>query len=150
MNDISGYKIEQAVSAWQSARSRLLAEDADLAHDEAALSALLGPEEGDVRDILARLLRGARHAASQAVAASDMAADIKAREARFKARAEAMRGTAFAIMDAIGERKIELPDLTATIRAGTVSAQITDETAIPEEYIRVTHARRTRPQSWPI
>src|SRR4051812_42249540 len=108
----SGYRIEQAVSVWQSARARLLADDGDLAHDEAALVDLLGTETGDVRNILERLLRATLHAEDMAAVASERAATIKGREARYKSRAQHMRATAFAIMDVIGERKIELPDLT--------------------------------------
>lgn len=140
MDAPSGYRVEQALSAWHSARSRLLTEDADLAHDEAALSELLGSEEGDVRDVLARLLRAACMATLMANSAGEMANEIKARQDRYKRRADSMRGTAFAIMDALGERRLELPDLTASIRAGTPSVIITDEAALPAEYIRITKA----------
>ena len=132
----SPYAIEQAVSAWMSARARLLHDDPDLAGDEAALAAMLGPEEGDVKEILARLLRAAQHAKDMAEQAHQHGARIAARQKRYAARAEGLRGTAFAIMDAIGERLIELPDLTAAIRAGGVSCVITDPDALPDEYVR--------------
>lgn len=139
MNDApSGYRIEQALSAWQSTRARLLTEDADMAQDEAALSALLGPAEGDVRDILARLLRGAQHARDMADAASERVDQVRARQERYKRRAEQMRATAFAIMDALGERKIELPDLTASIAGGRQSVVIVDETAIPDAFVKIS------------
>lgn len=136
----SSYAIEQAMSAWQSARARLLADDPDLAGDEAALSGLLGPESGDVKDILARLLRASQHAKDMAELAHEQAARIAARQKRYAARAEGLRGTAFAIMDAMGERRIELPDMTVTIRAGGVSCAITDADALPDEYVRITRA----------
>jgi hypothetical protein len=94
----SAYRTEQAVATWQSLRARLLAEDPELATDEAALSDLLGPEEGDVRDILARCLRAAVHAESMEDAAKARAADIAARAKRFGARADSCRGAAFALM----------------------------------------------------
>lgn len=136
----SAWAIEQALSVWHSTRQRLLAEDTDLAHDEAALTAMLGDAEADVQTILQRTLDGALHAASMAEAATTRANDIKARADRYKRRAETLRGMAFAIMDAIGERRVELPHLTATIRQGTPSAVITDDTAIPEDYVRTTRA----------
>jgi len=145
MNEIrpvSSYKVEQALSAWQSARSRLLSEDAELAHDEAALQLLLGDAEGDIQDILARLLRGAVHAGAMASAAADQIDAIKGRQDRYKRRAESMRATAFAILDAIGETKVELPDLTASIRKGTQSAMIVDEAAIPDKYVEIVTTRK--------
>ena len=139
MNEIrppSGYRIESALAAWQSARSRLLAEDPALEHDEAALVDLLGPEEGDVNDVLARLVRGAVHAEAMADAAAERIAAMREREARFKARAQAMRGTAFAVMDAVGLRRLDLEDVTASIRAGQPSVQVTDIDAVPPIYVK--------------
>ena len=139
MNEIrppSGYRIESALAAWQSARSRLLAEDPALEHDEAALVDLLGPEEGDVNDVLARLVRGAVHAEAMADAAADRIEAMRERERRFKARAQTMRGTAFAVMDAVGLRKLELEDVTASVRNGSQSVQVTDIDAVPPIYVK--------------
>lgn len=139
MNDApSGYKIEQALSAWQSARQRLLTDDLDLAHDEAALAELLGEETGNVQDILARLLRAAVHAASMAEAAGVQIEAMTGRRDRYRRRAEAMRATSFAMMLAIETPKITLPDLTASLTAGRPTVGITDENTIPDEYIKVT------------
>ena len=137
-----GYKIEQALSSWMSARARLLSEDAELAHDGAALTELLGTEDGNVQDILARLLRAAVHATSMASAAADQIEAIKGRQDRYKRRAEAMRSTAYAVLDAIGQVKVELPDLTASIRKGTQSAMIVDEAAVPDIYVEVVTTRK--------
>lgn len=134
MKTPSPYQIEQALSAWMSARARILSDD--LASDEAALAEMLGPETGDVMDILQRLLRGAMHAKDMAEAAGDRIEEIQARRDRYRRRADTMRGVAFSIMDAIGERKIELPDVTATIAAGRQSVVITDEAAIPDQFVR--------------
>jgi hypothetical protein len=133
----SAWKIEQAMATWQAARSRLLEEDAGLAHDETALTELLGSETGDIDAILARLLRGARHAKSMADAAAEQIEDMQTRKQRYQRRAESMRATAFAIFDAIGRAKMELPDMTVTIRAGQPSVIVTDEDAIPDIYVRV-------------
>jgi hypothetical protein len=141
MNEISrppsGYRVEQAMAAWASARGRLLAEDSGLEGDEASLDELLGAAEGDVEDILARLLRAARDAKAMAEASAGLIEDMQARKARFARRTEAFRATAFAILDALGRSKVELPDLTASIRAGQPSVQITNEDEIPDLYVRV-------------
>jgi hypothetical protein len=138
----SGYKVEVALSAWHAARARLLAEDPDLEHDEAALIDLLGPEEGDVQDVLTRLLRGAVHAETMAQAAAERAAAIKAREKRYTNRAQSMRGTALAILDDTGIRKLELEDLTASVTSGREKPEITDLDAIPELYVVTETVRK--------
>ena len=132
----SGWKVEQALSAWQSARARLLNDDTDLAHDETALAALLGDEAGSIDEIFARLTKAALHAKAMAEGAGTMIDDLRARQDRYKRRHEQFRATLFAIMDAIGEKKRELPFATLSIKAGTMAAVITDETALPEQYIK--------------
>ena len=131
----SGYRVEQAISAWMNARSRLLTEDADLARDEAALAELLGDEAGDVKSILLRLIRGAIHAETMAKAAHEQMEALKGRQDRFKARGQTMRQTAYQIMEATGETKIEEPDFTVSIRKSPQTAMIVDEAAIPNIYV---------------
>ena len=146
MNDVthppSGYAIQSALSAWQSARMRLLAEDPSLEDDEAALIELLGPLEGEVEDILARLIRGALHAEDMCDAAKARAGLIKGRADRYQHRAETMRATAFAIMDSIGLRRFDREDLTASIRQGTPSVEITDEDLLPDAFVEVETIRK--------
>lgn len=139
---VSSYKIEQAMSAWLSARARLLNDDADLARDENALTELLGDETADVESILARLLRGALHAEAMAAAAGEQVENLKSRQVRFKARGQAMRSTAFEVMEAVGRSKVELPELTASIRKGQQSAMIVDEAAIPDIYVEIVETRK--------
>ena len=150
MNDIphtprsapSGYAIQAALSAWQSARMRLLAEDPSLEDDEAALVELLGPEEGAVEDVLARLLRGVLHAEDMCDAAKARAALIKGRADRYQHRAETMRATAFAVMDQIGLMKCELPDLTASVRSGVPKVEVVDEALLPEAFVETRTIRQ--------
>ena len=142
MNEItrpppSGYRVEQAMAAWQSARARLLSEDSALEHDQAALDDLLGDAEGDVEDVLARLLRAARDAKAMAEASAGLIEDMRARKERYQRRNEAFRSTAFSILDALGRSKVELPDITASIRAGQPSVQITNEDEIPDLYVEL-------------
>lgn len=142
MNDgPSGYRIEMALAAWQSARARLLNEDPALENDEAALIDALGPEEGDIRSILTRLLRGALYARDMQSAAKvrkQMTAD---REARYKARAEFMMTAAFNIMQVTGERRFELPDLVASVRLGPKSVFVVSEDDLPDMYWRTVTER---------
>jgi hypothetical protein len=140
MNEIrppTGYRVEQALSVWAAARARLLAEDSGLEHDEAALEELLGAAEADVEEVLKRLLRAARDAKAMAEASAGLIEDMQARKARFARRNEAFRATAFAIMDTLGRTKVEMPDLTASIRAGQPSVQIVNEEEIPDIYVHM-------------
>lgn len=145
MNEISrppsGYAIEAAITAWHAARQRLLLEDPSLEDDEAALVELLGPEEGDVQDVLARLIRGAVHASLMADAAQKRIDTMIGRLERYMGRAATMRATAFAIMDSVGLKKLELEDATASIRSGNPKVTITDLDALPGIYVRETVKR---------
>jgi hypothetical protein len=140
-NAPSGYRVQQAVSTWQSARARVLA-DEEIAHDDAALTAMLGPEDGDVRDILARLLSVAQHATKMADGASEMIADLDTRRHRYKRRAEWSRGVILAIMDVLGEKKAEFPHGTVSVRAGLPQVHPTDEDAIPDRFFKTTTVRK--------
>ena len=143
MNAPSGYRIEAALSAWQSTRARLIADDPSLANDEGGgIDELLGPEAGDVKDILSRLLTAVQHAEAMADGAAEMITNIQARQKRYKARAEQFRGTIFAILDAIGERKAEFPHGTISIGKARDVALITDEAAVPDEYATEVTTRK--------
>jgi uncharacterized protein YgbK (DUF1537 family) len=133
----SAWRVEQAMAAWQSARARLLADDSGLEQNEAALEELLGTAGGDIESVLARLLRAARDAKAMAEASAGLIEDMRARKERYQRRNEAFRGTAFAILDALGRSKFELPDITASIRAGQPSVQITNEDEIPDLYVEL-------------
>ena len=140
MNEIrppSGYCIETVITAWMAAREGLLESDPSLEHDEAALAELLGPVEGDVDDVLARLLRAARHAKSQAEALNGMLDDMRAREKRFLDRAAALRTTALTIMQTMDWAKKEYLDMTASVLAPRQSVKFTDEDAVPDLYAEI-------------
>jgi len=51
-------------------------------------------------------------------------------------------GNAFAMMEATGLRKLELEDVTASVRNGTPSVEITDLDAVPEIYIETVITRK--------
>ena len=134
----SAWQIEQAMSSLMSGRAALLANDPDLAADEAAMSDALRAETDDVFTLLHRMLRASVAARSMADAAEEMAANITARRDRYKRRADALRSTVFAAMDALGIPKIELPDITASIAKGRSRAIVTNELDIPDEYTLTT------------
>lgn len=136
----SPYALEQAMSALLATRQRLLQEDPDLASDERLFSDMLEGESGDAMDILHRVLRSAVYAEDMADAIGSRIDDLKVRHARFVGRSQALRGAAFAALDALGLPKLELPDLSASVRAGQPAVVITDEAALPDEMFRTTRA----------
>lgn len=138
----SAWKIEQAMAAWQSTRARLLHEDPSLEGDEAALAEVLGPVDGDIDTILARVLRAKVHAESMKDAAKARRVSIAEREKRYENRETTLRGLAYAIMDTMGKRKVELGDLTANIRSGKKSVMITDIQKVPDVYVETVTERK--------
>jgi hypothetical protein len=137
----SGYIVERVMSRWMEARDRLLRADPTLEHDEAAMIEALGPEEAERQEVLARLLRSAQHARDMSMAADERAKDIMGRRDRYRRRAEALVGSALGIMLDTGERRVELPELTASIRRNPESVLPVDEAEIPDEYWRVVTTR---------
>jgi hypothetical protein len=135
MND--GYKIELALSVWQSARARLLMEDESLEHDQQALEEILGQETDVVEDALARTVRAAVFAKSQAEAAGKMIDDLQVREKRYANRAQSLRATALAIMMAMEWQKRDAPDFTVSVLAPRPNVKITDEAAVPDLYAEI-------------
>lgn len=136
MNGPSPFQLEQAMSVLMAVRSRLLEDDPDLADDERLMADMLEGETGDAMEVLHRMVRASLHAKSMAEAAKLRAADIAARAERYARRDAALRGGVFAAMDALQLRKIEQPDFTAGISAGTAGVVITDETVLPEAFVR--------------
>lgn len=135
----SAFRMEQAMSCLMAARQRLLADDPDIAADETLMHDLLegAAETGDAMEVLHRVIRAALHAESMADAAEARIKDMQARRDRYRNRAQQLRGAAYAALDALELKRIELPEATCTIAAGRPSVLITDEAALPDEMFRV-------------
>lgn len=131
MNAPSGYALAQAVATMQ----RALAEEADPETGEIADA---GEATEDLEELLARVLRAAVEALSMVKMAQERINAMRERMDRYESRAETLRATAFAAMDALGRKKVELPDLTASIKQNAPRVIITDETLIPAELTRTT------------
>ena len=125
------------MAALMAVRSRLLADDPEIEHDERLLADMLEGEGGDAMDVLDRVLRASLHAKDMAQAAKDRAAEMEQRAARYVRRAEALRGAAFAALDALGIKRRELPDLTASIAVGRPTVVVEDDAALPDQFNRV-------------
>ena len=128
----SGFALQQAVATLQ----RALAEEPD---EDGVLADAVEATE-DVEELLNRVLRAAVEADMMADMAAERIKAMTERRDRYKARNETLRATAFAAMDALELRKVELPDLTASIKQNPPRVVITDEEVLPDHCFRVTRS----------
>ena len=131
MSAPSGYALAQAVATLQ----RALAEEADPETGE-IIDAAEATE--DVEELLARVLRAAVEARANEEMLDRRIQDLYHRQDRYTQRAETLRATAFAAMDALDRKRVELPDLTASVRQNAPRLIITDETQIPLSLTKTT------------
>lgn len=110
-----------------------LAEAGALDEDGAALLA----EAPDVETVLVRMLRAGDEAHHNAEAVGERIAALQARQARYKAQAEECRRAVMAIMDAAGLTKFRHPEFTVSLSAGRPGVVVTDESALPDRFVRV-------------
>lgn len=109
-----------------------LADDPELAAD--TLEGL------GLNDLLARLLGSAQDAKFMAAAVADRIGELQARKARFDRRNDAMRGLMFRLVTAAGQTKVQLPEGTLSVSKGRDKVEVTDESALPADYVRVSTA----------
>lgn len=89
--------------------------------------------ETDVLERLRRILRAARHTEAQSKALGEIQSEMRERKARLDKKAESLRGVVLQAMAELGLKKLEGPDLTATVGAGKPKVVITDEAALPDD-----------------
>lgn len=107
-----------------------LAEDADL---------FLGMVEGetDAIEVMRELVSEYLEARAMKTALDDVIDRHKDRASRYANRADKIRELISKVMNASDRAKFELPEATLSLVAGRSSTVITDETAIPESFMRV-------------
>ena len=109
-----------------------LAEDPDLAADTF--------EGMGLNDLLARLLGSAQDAKHFAAAIADRIGELRQRQERFSRKQDAMRALMFRLMQASGQTRVQLPEGTLSVSKGRDKVEVTDETALPADYVRVSTA----------
>lgn len=102
---------------------------------------VVGSAEGEsnLPELIAQIVREARHAEAMAQGLKALIAESKERMDRLAHKADKLRQVAhFALCEA-GIKKIEQPDFTATRSAGRRSVIVTEENTdlIPDAYVRV-------------
>lgn len=128
MSAPSGYALQQAIVTMQKALNGEPDGDGEFHDPEAATE--------DVEELLARVLRAAVEADAMDAMLKERMLDMATRRDRFAARSDTLRATAFAAMDVLGRQRLELPDLTASIKQNPPRVIITDEAKIPLQYTK--------------
>lgn len=109
-------------------------------HDAAAFNDF-AEGETDLHEVLAEAARSALQDEAMAHAMKQIIEENKGRQARLESRAERKRAAIATAMDECGLEKLggtrAIPDITITHRVGPPGAAITDESLLPEGYLRI-------------
>jgi hypothetical protein len=103
----------------------------DLFEDEEAWLLAL-ESETDMDALLTSIVRRIEDSKALVIGTKDRADELAARRKRFEDRIESLRNLAFKIMEAAELAKIELPEVTLSIRNVAPSVVITDEDNLPD------------------
>lgn len=109
----------------------------DLAEDADTWEILLEGET-DLHEILTRIVREEREVISFTDALGLRLKELCARRDRFTRKKEALRSLMHSLLDAAELKSLRLPEATLSITNGRVSCVVTDETALPDEYVQIT------------
>lgn len=133
----SAWAMEKAVAQLNEARQRLLEADPTIEDDERLFSDSLEGESGDAFEVLDRFVKASIEADALAKAAKDRIAAIRERCARFERHRDAYRAMVLDAMQTMGLPRLVRPEFTASVRAGSPGVVVTDETALPSQFLRV-------------
>ena len=133
----SAYAMERALSVLKELRFQLMEIDPSIGEDETLLIDMLDGEGGDAMQILERLIDSSIEANVLADAAKARRADLAERQARFERRRDIMRTMAQSALEALEIRKLERAEWTASLANRPPKVVITDESLIPDEFMRV-------------
>ena len=103
----------------------------DLFEDEEAWLMTL-ESETDMDALLTSIVRRIEDSKALVLGTKDRAEELAARRKRFEDRIESLRNLAFKIMEAADVAKLELPEVTLSIRNVAPSVVITDEENLPD------------------
>lgn len=93
--------------------------------------------ETDIDHIVTRIHEQIARDGEMLVGIAERKAAITERERRIKARVDAARGLVGKVLRAGHLTKLELPEVTYSIRPGKPSLKVVDEAAVPDEFQRI-------------
>ena len=128
----SQWQIDQALACVAALRHREASGD-----DDAFLMERIDEAETDVFALLRSVVLAVQENEALAGAVAERIKSLTERKDRFTRRAESLRGTALAMMDALDITKHQAAEFTISVGKPRAGLLITDEAAIPAEYMRV-------------
>ena len=133
----SGYRLQEAVTILAQARELLMADEA-LAGDQDLLADYLAsdPATCEPMEAIHELARAIIYMEVMAKASKERAAEIAARGARFKQRAETWRGALKSVMEVLDIKRLNQPDFGASLGKGRARI-IADVNLLPDEFVKI-------------
>lgn len=90
--------------------------------------------ETDLVEVIHKTMRQAEYDARLIQGIKDWKAELDARKARLETRVQSLRAAVLWAMEETGRRKLELPDMTLSVRAGGDAVTISDPDAVPDDF----------------
>ena len=107
----------------------------DVFDDEEWLADVL-EGESSFHEVMARLLDERQQAAAMVQAVKERRENLSERQQRYGNKSSKISEIMLGLMQESGLKKLELPEATISVRDGVPSVVITDETALPDSFIR--------------
>ena len=128
--------IRHALATETDTARTLLRQYVDEIEDDDEARRTLVEGETSLREEVERAVARLSDLATLTAALKLQEVDAKARRDRFEKQAVAIRTALAVALEAMGEKRLELPAATLTLKAVPASAIITDEALIPSAYQR--------------
>lgn len=90
--------------------------------------------ETDLHKLITRLHEGIANDAGMVTGIKERKADLDTRQKRLEARIDAQKGAIVMLMQAGKQSKVELPEVTYSLRDGKPKLVVVDDDAVPTEY----------------
>lgn len=126
--------LTDAINHYAAMKTRLM-EAFDDIDDQTLADTLEGCT--DFREVIAAMAEQAERDALMADLLKQRIKDLTARKSRYQAREETVRREIQRGMEETGERKIELPECTLSLRSVPPSVIITDESLLPDDFCTI-------------
>lgn len=98
--------------------------------------------ETDFSKVLTQLIRMQSDAEHFAIAIDIQMKKLAARQDRYISKRTNLRAVIQELMDAAGQKKVVLPEATLSIANGRAGCIVTDETVLPDEFVRIERIPR--------
>jgi hypothetical protein len=114
--------------------ARIAGQLAAICEDDERLFSDMMEGETDLHKLITRLHEGIANDAGMVTGIKERKADLDARQKRLEARIDAQKGAIVMLMQAGQQSKVELPEVTYSLRDGKPKLVVVDDDAVPDEY----------------